>query len=253
MQAFFSFPLFSHLPPAVFAGLLLLLSGPLCAAQSDEPEPVQPVFQQTTVQPVAPLSELIQQAPPSRPAETGCEWRSLINPQIGLAVWVQTCTDEQKTLRWELTNNALTGHPAASSKAGQPAEPLRFVEFFDLMPGESPVAGIQRIFRANTPDELKKRGCVVQPYRGKLPTQPGAYRYSVIPTTRYAQALASGPQPQGKAPYPCGDWGEQYDHIQYFEVQPTSRVRKLLFVRTGPAPMLFDEQSVHLFTPHSGS
>ena len=234
-----------------FLALSLLFFGlrimPAFAASPDASQ----VLDNTESSTEPPLASVVQ-SPPSHPPESGCEWRPLVSERIGLALWVQACETGKHALRWEITDKALLGHSAPRQAADKAADPIRFIEFFDLNPGESPVAGIQRIFRAQTADPLQRRGCVIQPYRGRLPTRPGAYRYSVIPSARYAQALAGGPQPEHKAPYPCGEWGEQYDHVQYFEVQPASRVRKLLFVRTGPAPVMFDEQSVRLFSPHSG-
>ncbi len=51
---------------------------------------------------------------------------------------------------------------------------------------------------------------------------------------------------------PCGDWGDSPDGIQYFEAQPSSGARKVLFVRVGQDQPLFDERTLRLLPEEPG-
>ncbi len=50
---------------------------------------------------------------------------------------------------------------------------------------------------------------------------------------------------------PCGEWGDQPDGVQYFEVSTKSSARKILFVRIGQDEPLFDEKSLQLIEPEA--
>ncbi|HYL05698.1 MAG TPA: hypothetical protein VE075_06640, partial [Thermoanaerobaculia bacterium] len=61
----------------------------------------------------------------------------------------------------------------------------------------------------------------------------------------YAKELAA--KHEDGVPDPaCGDWGDSPDGIQYFEAQPASGARKVLFVRLGQDEPLFDEATLRL-------
>ena len=118
------------------------------------------------------------------------------------------------------------------------------VDVLDLLPGETPEAGVSRIFRARTDKALAAR-CVRVAYRGsKAPT--GVKRYTFMPNAAYAKELKANANPNDVGDPPCGDWGDSPDGIQYFETWPASTVRKVLFVRVGQDEPLFDEKTLRL-------
>jgi hypothetical protein len=178
---------------------------------------------------------------PSRPAVKGCQWERLADPQVGLEAWVQRCDFGFRKIDLLFAGNSLA---IRYSDGGAP-EPL--VDVHALLPGETPEAGVKRVFAANTDKDLAKR-CVMVPYReSKSPA--GAKRYTFVPNAAYARELKAKADPNEVGDPPCGDWGDAPDGIQYFEVWPASKARKVLFVRVGQDEPLFDEKNLRLIAP----
>ena len=199
--------------PLLLAGLALLLASPAAA----------------------------QNGAPSRKAERGCAWEKLADARLGLAAWVQRCDLGFRKIDFLIAKRSLA---VRFSDGGAP-DPL--VDVFDLEPGEAPAAGIQRLFKARTEPKLATR-CVLAPYRGaKAPA--GVQRFTFVPDAAYRRQLAAKADPNEVGEPPCGDWGDAPDGIQYFEAQPASGARRVLFVRVGQDQPLFDEQTLRLLPP----
>jgi hypothetical protein len=121
------------------------------------------------------------------------------------------------------------------------------VEVLDLLKGETPEAGIRRIFALHTDKKVAAR-CVLRPYtEGTAPA--GAQRFTFVPDAAYRKELDAKAE-DGVPDPPCGDWGVAPDGIQYFEAQPASGARKVLFVRVGQDEPLFDEATLRLLAQH---
>jgi hypothetical protein len=175
---------------------------------------------------------------PSRPAFKGCAWEKLADPKVGLEAWVQRCDYGFRKVDFFFKGASVL---IRYSDGGEP-DPL--IDVLDLLPVESPEAGITRLFAAQTDPAVAKR-CVLAPYKGgKLPA--GVKRFSFVPGAAYAKELAKTARPDEIPDPPCGAWGESADGIQYFEAQPGSGARKVLFVRIGQDEPLFDEQTLRL-------
>lgn len=181
---------------------------------------------------------LAQNGAPSRKAGRGCAWEKLSGAKLGLAAWVQRCDYGFRKIDFLVVKRSLA---VRFSDGGAP-DPL--VDVLDLEPGETPAAGIQRLFKARTDPKLAAR-CVLAPYRGaKAPA--GVQRFTFVPNAAYQKELSAKADPNEVGDPPCGDWGESPDGIQYFEAQPASGARKVLFVRVGQDEPLFDEQTLRL-------
>ena len=178
---------------------------------------------------------------PSRPAVKGCAWERVSDAGVGLAAWVQRCDFGNRRIDFVFQEHALA---ARFSDGGAP-DPL--VEVFSLNPGESPQAGITRIYRAHTDAALAAR-CMLVPY-GVGRTPPGARHYAFVPNAAYRNELKAKQSPNEVGEPPCGDWGVAPDGIQYFEVRPGGKARKLLFVRVGQDVPLFDEMTLRPLAP----
>jgi len=174
----------------------------------------------------------------SRPAIKGCQWEKLADPEVGLDAWVQRCDFGFRRIDLLFVGNSLA---IRYSDAGAP-EPL--VDVHALLPGETPAAGVKRIFAASTDKDLAKR-CVMAPYRDSKPPA-GAQRYTFVPDAAYAKELKAKANPNEVGDPPCGDWGVAPDGIRYFEVWPASKARKVLFVRVGQDEPLYDEKNLRL-------
>lgn len=183
-------------------------------------------------------SAAMAQDRPSRPAEKGCTWEKLSNATLGLDAWVQRCDFGFRKIDLLIKQSSLLIH---YSDGGAP-DPL--IDVLPLLPGEAAEAGIRRIFAAHTDPRLVKR-CVLAPYRGD--SRPGAKRYTFIADRAYQKELDAKADPNEVGEPPCGEWGDAPDGIQYFEVQPASGARKVLFVRVGQDVPLFDEKTLRLF------
>ena len=169
---------------------------------------------------------------PSRPPIDKCVWEKLADKTIGLAAWAQRCDFGFRQIHFEFAGNAL----AIKYSDGGAADPL--VEVFDIKPGETAEAALQRLFLERTDKAVSAR-CVVTPYtEGTGPA--GVKRYTFSPDAAYAKELKALANPDKVPEPPCGDWGEGPDGIQYFEV-PAGEGRKVLFVRVGQDEPLFDD------------
>jgi hypothetical protein len=149
---------------------------------------------------------------------------------------VQRCDYGFRKIDFVFSGNALA---VRFSDGGAP-EPL--VEVFERRPGESPSAGILRIVREHTEPALARR-CVVVRYNGVKPPA-GAQRYTFAPNAAYRRELKAKQSPDEVGDPPCGDWGVAPDGIQYFEIRPADRARRILFVRVGQDEPLFDERTL---------
>ncbi|MER9303219.1 hypothetical protein NKJ06_03390 [Mesorhizobium sp. M0293] len=174
---------------------------------------------------------------PSRQPIDKCVWEKLADKTVGLAAWAQRCDFGFRQIHFEFAGNAL----AIKYSDGGDADPL--VELYDIRPGETAEAALQRLFLEKTDKAVSAR-CVLKPYiEGTVPT--GVKRYTFSPDAAYAKELKAVADPN-EVPEPlCGDWGEMPDGIQYFEV-PTGEGRKVLFVRIGQDEPLFDEQTLRV-------
>ena len=175
---------------------------------------------------------------PSRKPVKGCAWRKVSDPALGLEAWVQRCDFGFRKLDFQIAKTALY---ARWSDGSGTAEPV--VEVLDLLKGETPEAGMRRIFTRHTDKKVASR-CVLRPYtEGTTPA--GAQRFTFVPDAAYQKQLDAKHE-EGVLDPPCGDWGTAPDGIQYFEAQPASGARKVLFVRIGQDEPLFDEATLRL-------
>jgi hypothetical protein len=188
--------------------------------------------------PVAPDSK------PSRAAEKGCAWERLSDAKLGLDAWVQRCDFGKRKIDFVVGDHSLAQHYSDSTGAPELA-----IGVIDLLPAETPEHGIQRVLATRTDKKLFAR-CVLVPFHavGGLPGPPpaGVDRYSFEPNPAFKKALKAKADPNNVPGPPCGAWGEDPDGVQYFEAQPASGVRKVLFVRVGQEEPLFDEATLRL-------
>jgi hypothetical protein len=175
---------------------------------------------------------------PSRPPDKGCHWEKVSNATLGLEAWVERCDYGGRKIDLFLKGSSLF---IRYSDGGAPEA---LVDVLPLLPGETAEAGMKRIFAAHTDKKLVKR-CVLAPYQGD--SRPGAKRYTFLPDEAYKKELDAKASPDEVGDPPCGDWGDAPDGIQYFEVQPASGARSVLFVRVGQDVPLFDEKTLRLF------
>jgi hypothetical protein len=195
---------------------------------------------------LASSAAVAQNGGPSRKAERGCVWEKLSDARLGLAAWVQRCDFGFRKIDFLIVQRSLA---VRFSDGGAP-DPL--VDVFDLQPGETPAAGIRRLFLARTDPKIAAR-CVLTPYRGTgtgtRAAPAGVKRFTFVPNAAYDKELSAKADPNQVGDPPCGDWGDAPDGIQYFEAQPASGARKVLFVRVVQDQPLFDEQTLRLLPP----
>jgi hypothetical protein len=177
---------------------------------------------------------------PSRAADKGCKWEKLSDANLGLEAWVERCDYGFRKIDFLVKDKSLVQR---YSDGGAP-EPV--IDVIDLQPGETPERGLERIFAARTKKKIAAR-CVLAPYKDDSP-RPGAKRFTFLPNAAYAKELNKEAKSDEVGDPPCGDWGDSPDGIQYFEIQPSSGARKVLFVRVGQDIPLFDEQTLKLLT-----
>ena len=114
---------------------------------------------------------------PSRKAADRCAWERFSDAQVGLAAWVQRCDYGSRKIDFVASGSSLA---IRYSDSGAP-DPL--VDMFALRPGETPPAGVRRIFSSRTDPEIARR-CVLAPYRG--PNAPaGVARWTFVPNAAY--------------------------------------------------------------------
>jgi hypothetical protein len=178
---------------------------------------------------------------PSRPAAKDCVWKQLSDPKLGLEAWVQHCDYGPRKIDFRVKNQSLFVHYSD----GDVQELV--LELFDLKPGETAAAGIQRIWAQHTDPKVAAR-CVIARYTEGV-TPAGVERYTFVPNKAYQKQLDARHE-EGVPDPPCGDWGTTADGIQYFEAQPASGARRFLFVQCGQDEPLFDDATLHLLPTH---
>ncbi|HEX7254255.1 MAG TPA: hypothetical protein VF376_15350 [Thermoanaerobaculia bacterium] len=179
---------------------------------------------------------------PSRPPLKGCAWEKASNQAVGLDAWVQRCDFGFRKIDFLFEKNSLA---IRYSDGGAAPDPL--VDVLALQPGESFEAGMRRLFVERTEKTIAAR-CILVPYSGDRPPS-GVKRYTFVPNGAYQKELDAKANPDEVPEPPCGDWGTAPDGIQYFEVHPASKARKVLFVRVGQDEPLFDEKTLKLVPP----
>ncbi|HTD52571.1 MAG TPA: hypothetical protein VK780_06070 [Thermoanaerobaculia bacterium] len=181
-------------------------------------------------------------AGPSRPPVKGCAWERVSDRTLGLEAWVQRCDFGFRKIDFVFEKSSLA---VRYSDGGGKPDPV--VDVLDLRPAETAEAGIRRLFAERTSKDLAGR-CVLAPYReGKLPAR--VRRFTFVPDRAFRKELDRKADPNEVPDPPCGDWGTAPDGIQYFEAQPGSGSRKVLFVRVGQDEPLFDETTLRLLPP----
>ncbi len=179
---------------------------------------------------------------PSRKPSKGCAWRKISDAALGLEAWVERCDYGFRKIDFQVAGSALVMR--LSDASGTP-EPV--VEVLDLVKGETPEAGIRRIFALHTDKKVAAR-CVLRRYTESA-APAGVQRFTFVPDAAYQKQLDAKAE-DGVPDPPCGDWGVAPDGIQYFEAQPASGARKVLFVRVGQDEPLFDEATLRLLARH---
>lgn len=172
---------------------------------------------------------------PSRPPVKGCAWEQVSDKSLGFEASVQRCDYGFRKIDFFIKGHSLY---IRYSDGGAP-DPV--IDILDLQPGETAEAGLKRLFAERTAKPVAKK-CKLAAYREDHPRK-GVKRYSFVPRVPPKTSPDEVGDPQ------CGDWGEAPDGIQYFEVQPASGARRVLFVRVGQDEPLFDEQTLRLFPP----
>lgn len=175
---------------------------------------------------------------PSRPPDKGCRWEKVSNAALGFEAWVERCDYGFRKIDFFIKGSSLF------TRFSDGGAPEALVDVLPLLAGETAEAGLKRIFAAHTDPKTAKR-CVLAPYPGD--SRPGAKRYTFLPDKAYKKELDAKADPGDIGDPPCGDWGDAPDGIQYFEVQPASGARSVLFVRAGQDVPLFDEKTLRLF------
>ena len=174
---------------------------------------------------------------PSRPAEKDCKWHTITDRALGLEAHAQSCDYGDRRIDFVVTP------PSLSIRYSDGGAPAPVVDVLDLVPGETPAAGIERWFRSHTDAKVAAR-CELKPYRASR--RAGVERFTFVPDAAYAKELDRAADADEVGDPPCGDWGDAPDGIQYFEVQPKSGAHKVLFVRVGQDTPLFDENTLTL-------
>jgi hypothetical protein len=180
-------------------------------------------------------------APPPKPSRKplkGCTWERLTDSAAGLEVFAQRCDFGFRKIDFVLEKSALLVRYSDGGK------PDAVIEILDLREGEAVEAGIQRLFAERTSRFLVSR-CRLVPWTESKP-RAGAQRYTFEPEPAYAAELKKRQDPNEIPPPPCGDWGAAPDGTQYWEAQPASGARKVLFVRVGQDTPLYDERTLRL-------
>jgi hypothetical protein len=174
---------------------------------------------------------------PSRPASKGCQWEKVSDATVGLEAWVETCEYGTRKIDHTLQGHSLSEH---YSDGGVP---YAVVDVLDLGVGETPDAGMKRLFAERTSKAVAGR-CRLAEYRGDKPPS-GVKRYTFVPDPAYQKELDAKRDPNEVPDPPCGDWGFAPDGIQYFEVHQ-GPARRILFVRVGQDVPLFDEKTLRI-------
>jgi len=190
-----------------------------------------------------PLFGAQKKGAPSREADKDCAWTKMTDEKLGLDAWVEKCDYGFRKIDFTVVGSSLAIR--YSDGGGQP-DPL--VDVLPLEGDETPEAGIKRVFAAKTDKAVAAR-CELRPFKGEPKAPLGVKRYSFVPDKKYQAELDRTSSPDEVGDPPCGDLGDAPDGIQYFEAQPDSGARKVLFVRVGQDVPLFDEQTLKLLPP----
>ena len=185
------------------------------------------------------LSPVAAHSPePSRPAAQGCTWEHLSDAEAGLSVWVQRCDFGNYKVWFGFDHMNLVQYSSDG------IEPSIAIEVLDANDGETAQQAMRRVYDAHT-DAITAGRCAVAPYTS-IESPAGVERYQFVADADYAAEPIENEDPNEAAGPLCGDWGSMALGAQYFEIQPQSPVRKILFVRVGEYQPLFDEQTLEL-------
>lgn len=184
----------------------------------------------------------VDESRPSRPPVKGCAWEKMTSEALGLEAWVQRCDFGFRKIDFVFEKNSLA---IRYSDGGGKTDPL--VDVFDLQGDERIQPGIKRIFAERAKPHLVTR-CILVAYRGEKPPA-GVERYSVVPNRGYKKELSRRATRDEVPAPPCGDFGDAPDGVRYWEAQPRTGARKVLFVRVGQDEPLFDEKTLRLLPP----
>ena len=168
-----------------------------------------------------------------------CAWERIASTSVGLAAWVQRCDHGFRKIDFLFQESG-----ALLIRFSDGGAPAPVVEVFGQERDELALNTIRRVYKARTDAKVAAR-CVLAPYHiSKAP--PGVKRFAFYPNPSYRKELRAKQNPNEVPEPPCGDWGVTPDGIQYFEVHPASKTRRVLFVRVGQELPLFDEKTLQL-------
>jgi hypothetical protein len=183
-----------------------------------------------------------QTAPPSRAPVKGCQWEKMSDSKLALALWAQRCDFGFRKI------TPLFHGSSFAIQYSDSAGPDNLIDVIDQLPGEAPQATLKRFFYEHTSAEVRNR-CTLAEFRRHAAAPAGKQRFTFVPNADYEKELTSKADPHEVPEPPCGEWGDQPDGIQYFEVSTNPSARKLLFVRIGQDEPLFDEQTLQSIEP----
>jgi hypothetical protein len=182
--------------------------------------------------------------PPRAPVK-GCQWEKMSDAKVGLALWAQKCDFGFRKIKPLFQDSSF-----AIQYSDGGGGPDKLIDVIDQLPGETAQATLQRFFSAHTAADVRAR-CMLAEYRAAGSPPVGKQRFSFFPDAAYQKELAAKADPNEVPEPPCGEWGDQPDGVQYFEVSTKSKARKLLFVRIGQDEPLFDEKTLQLIEPEA--
>ncbi len=175
---------------------------------------------------------------PSRKAFEGCKWEKLRDANAGLEAWVMRCSGKVKS------DFAMDGSKLMMRVPGE--APFWVVQVIDLRPGETAKQGLRRFFDAHTAKALGAR-CLLAPYTEGEKPPPGVTRYTFVADAALKKELEAKNPPGDIPDPPCGDFGDQPDFVQYYEVHEGAR--RVLLVNAGQDDPLFDEKTLRILPP----
>jgi hypothetical protein len=180
---------------------------------------------------------------PSRAPVKGCQWEKMSDSKVGLALWAQRCD-----FGFRKITPLFQGASFAIQYSDSTSGPDNLIDVIDQLPDEAPQATLKRFFYEHTAADVRSR-CILAEFRWHAATPAGKQRFTFVPNADYEKELVAKADPNEVPEPACGEWGEQPDGIQYFEVTTKTSTGKLLFVRIGQDEPLFDEQTLQLIEP----
>ncbi|MFC4310735.1 hypothetical protein ACFPN2_16700 [Steroidobacter flavus] len=180
---------------------------------------------------------------PSREPVKGCQWEKMADAKVGLALWAQRCD-----FGFRKITPLFQGSSFAIQYSDSGGGPDNLIDVIDQLPDEAPQATLKRFFYEHTAADVRNR-CILAEFRGHAAMPAGKQRFTFVPNAVYEKELVAKADPNEVPEPACGEWGEQPEGIQYFEVSTKTSARKLLFVRVGQDEPLFDEQTLQLIEP----